>query len=117
MSGCVKEEKTTGFWQEMQAVTPINTGKQRNGLQVYEYRCRGCHGKNTQGAPMPGDYYEWKLRYQKGIDVLMEHTIKGFNRGLMPSRGGCKDCSETELKNAVLYFLKTSGIEINAKDE
>jgi cytochrome c5 len=110
--GCAKQETTTGFWQEMHTATAINTGSPRSGRQVYEYKCSACHDKNTQGAPMPGDNYEWSARYQKGLDVLINHTLDGFNQGLMPSRGGCKDCNEQELTNAIIYMLKTSGIEI-----
>ena len=116
-SAYANEEKTTGFWQEMQIKTPINTGVQRSGQQVYDYKCYECHAKNTQGAPMPGDNYEWNRRYSKGMDVLMEHTIDGFNRGVMPERGGCRNCSEKELKNAIVYMLNKSGIVININEK
>lgn len=113
IAGCANEEKTTGFWQEMHTDTLINTGTQRSGAQVYKYKCYECHDRNTQGAPMPGDNYEWSIRYQKGFDVLLKHSIYGYNRGVMPIRGGCRDCSEKELSNALIYMLKSSGIEIN----
>jgi len=117
LCGCteVKNSKTTGFWQEMHTETPINTGKQRTGQQVYQSKCYECHDRNTQGAPMPNDKYEWNLRYQKGMNVLITHALNGYNQGLMPRRGGCKDCSDKELKNAILYMLKQSGIVINEK--
>jgi len=112
INGCTNNDKTTGFWQEWHNETPINTGIQRTGKQVYDFKCYECHTKNTQGAPMPGDNYEWNRRYQKGIDVLIKHTIEGFNRGVMPKRGGCRDCSEQELKNAIIYMLNKSGITV-----
>ncbi len=113
ISACTNENKTTGFWQEMHTKTAINTGLQRTGQQVYDHKCYECHTRNTQGAPMPGDNYEWSLRYRKGMDVLLEHAINGFNRGVMPKRGGCRDCSEQELKNAIVYMLKSSGIPVD----
>ncbi len=105
-NGCVHEGKTTGFWQEMHSATPVNTGIQRNGSQIYHYKCHECHDRNTQGAPMPGDTYDWNVRYQKGLQALVQHSIDGFNRGLMPSRGGCRNCSDQELNNAIIYMLK-----------
>lgn len=116
ITGCTNENTTTGYWQEMHRETEINSGIQRTGQQVYDYKCYECHARNTQGAPMPGDNYEWGRRYQKGFDVLMQHTMYGFNRGVMPIRGGCRDCSEKELKNAVIYMLSNSGIEITFED-
>ncbi|MDD5275544.1 MAG: c-type cytochrome [Methylovulum sp.] len=109
MSGCSSESKTTGFWEEMQKEAPINTGPQRTGEQVYHYRCEACHGKNTQGAPMPGDQYEWGIRAQKGMDVLMDHSLNGFKQ-TMPPRGGCLDCSDEELHSALMYMLNQDEI-------
>ena len=116
INGCANDGTTTGFWQEMHNVTAINTGLQRTGQQVYDFKCYECHTRNTQGAPMPGDNYEWNRRYQKGFDVLLKHTINGFNRGVMPIRGGCRDCSEQELENAIIYMLNQSGIAINTNE-
>ncbi len=100
----------------MHTKTAINTGIQRSGQDVYDYKCYECHSRNTQGAPMPGDHYEWNRRYQKGLSVLLQHTLEGFNRGLMPARGGCRDCSEQELKNAILYMLKRSEVNLSDTD-
>ena len=61
---------------------------------------------------MPGDNYEWNRRYQKGFDVLLKHAIDGFNRGVMPERGGCKDCSKKELERAIVYMLNKSDVFI-----
>ncbi len=103
---------TTGFLQEMRTEIAVNNGPARSGQEIYNYRCKTCHERNTQGAPMPGDDYEWQLRAAKGFDVLIEHTILGYQRTLMPAKGGCKDCTEIELRNAVIYMLKNSGIEV-----
>ena len=113
-SGCKNKNTTTGFLEEMRADIEVNKGSPRSGKHIYDYRCKTCHDRNTQGAPMPGDEYEWQLRAAKGLDVLMEHTINGYQRTLMPAKGGCRDCNEVELRNAVIYMLKTSGIELDA---
>jgi cytochrome c5 len=65
---------------------------------------------------MPGDNYEWNRRYKKGFDMLIKHTIDGYNRGVMPKRGGCRNCSEKELENAIVYMLNKSGVAIDTND-
>jgi cytochrome c5 len=104
-------EGTRGFVDEINRPPEPYTGPPRSGAQVYAYRCAGCHDRTTQGAPMPGDDVEWGLRARQGMDVLMKHVIEGYNEELMPPRGSCGNCSDAELKAAVLYILKTSGIE------
>lgn len=106
---------TTGFGQEVYARPVPYKGPPRSGKQVYNYRCKGCHGKNTQGAPMPDDKFEWNLRAKQGIDTLFTHAIRGYKQGLMPPKGGCENCSDSELKAAVMYMLEKSGVVVSDK--
>ncbi len=102
---------TQGYRDEMRQPPEPYTGPPRTGAQVYAYRCSACHSKTTQGAPMPGDDLEWGQRAKQGMDVLMQHTIHGYKQLLMPPRGGCRNCSDAELKAAVLYMLKASHVK------
>ncbi|MGD8841878.1 MAG: c-type cytochrome [Gammaproteobacteria bacterium] len=104
-------EGTQGYRDEIGRPPEPYKGPPRTGEQVYAYRCGACHAKTTQGAPMPGDDIEWGLRARQGMKVLMQHTINGYKQFLMPPRGGCGNCSDEELKAAVVYMLKVSGIE------
>jgi cytochrome c5 len=104
-------EGTQGYRDEMHRPPEPYKGPPRTGEQVYAYRCAACHAKTTQGAPMPGDDIQWGMRAQQGMDVLMDHTIHGFNQQLMPPRGGCGNCSKAELRAAVVYMLEASGVE------
>lgn len=104
-------EGTRGFSDEINRPPESYKGPARSGAQVYAYRCAGCHDKTTQGAPMPGDDIEWGLRARQGMDVLMKHTIEGYKTELMPPRGSCGNCSDAELKAAVIYMLEVSGIK------
>ena len=63
---------------------------------------------------MPGDKIDWETRAQQGMKNLMEHVKNGYNRGLMPARGGCVNCSDSELRAAVIYMLKKSNLKISA---
>jgi cytochrome c5 len=105
-------EGTRGFIDEINRPPEPYKGPPRSGAQVYAYRCAGCHDRTTQGAPLPNDDVEWGLRARQGMDVLMKHVIEGYNEELMPPRGSCGNCTDEELKAALLYILKSSGIEL-----
>jgi len=106
--------QTTGFWQEFHRHVADNGGPDRSGKEVYEFRCRGCHGKNTQGAPMPGDRMEWQSRLAKGgMERLLEHAIQGYGE-LMPPRGGCRNCRDGELLAAIQYMIELPELSFEA---
>jgi cytochrome c5 len=104
---------TNGFWQELHRAPEPYNGPPRSGEQVYEYRCKTCHGRSTQGAPMPGDRGRWAARASQGMDTLMQHALDGYNQELMPPRGTCYNCSDAELKAGILYMLRQSGIVLD----
>ena len=81
----------------------------RTGSEVYTAACTACHATGAAGAPVTGDNAAWAPRAAQGMDTLMTHTIQGFNA--MPPKGTCADCSDEELRNAVLYMLKEAGVE------
>jgi len=102
-------EGTQGYRDEMNRPPEPWKGPPRSGAQVYTQSCATCHARTTQGAPLPDDDVEWRLRTEKGMDVLMAHVTNGYKE-LMPARGGCRNCSDAELKAAVLFILNQSGI-------
>ncbi len=106
---------TRGYIDEINRPPPPYNGPTRSGKAVYEYRCQTCHARTTQGAPLPDDDIEWRIRYRQGTDVLLQHVKNGYKNGLMPVKGGCRNCSDKELRAAVKYMLLQSGIDIDAK--
>ncbi|WP_213609282.1 cytochrome c5 family protein [Pseudoalteromonas sp.] len=72
----------------------------RSGEQVYQAACFACHGTGALGAPKSAD--DWAPRIAKGKDVLLEHSINGFNA--MPPRGTCMDCSDDEISAAIDFM-------------
>ncbi|HHO67917.1 MAG TPA: cytochrome c5 family protein [Gammaproteobacteria bacterium] len=105
-------EGTQGYRDELRRPPEPWKGKPRSGKQVYEYRCKACHARSTQGAPMPDDDLEWGRRARQGIGVLVRHAIEGYRQQLMPPRGGCRNCSDAEVEAAVRYMLKRSGVKV-----
>lgn len=82
----------------------------RAGKAIYDASCMACHGTGAAGAPRVGDKAAWGPRADQGLDTLVSHAVNGIRA--MPPKGTCADCSEEELKGAILYMLKETGIEV-----
>jgi len=78
-----------------------------DAAQVYQDTCFACHGTGAAHAPIVGEVIEWEIRLEKGLDTLVQNTIKGLN-GMMPARGLCTDCSDEDLKAIVEFMLEGS---------
>jgi cytochrome c5 len=76
----------------------------RSGSDVYDTYCVACHGSGAMGSPKFGDKSVWDTRLAKGLNATIANAIKGIN--LMPAKGTCGDCSDTEIANAVKYMSK-----------
>lgn len=69
---------------------------------LYDTSCRACHASAEAGAPLAGDTRAWAPRWDKGLPVLVEHTISGFNG--MPAGGQCFSCGPADYE-ALIRFL------------
>ncbi len=74
--------------------------------EIYNRSCRSCHAQGTALAPLTGDRAAWAPRLKQGMEVLLEHTISGFNG--MPPMGMCFDCEEEDFA-ALITFMSDSG--------
>lgn len=81
------------------------TGEQVNGKL-----CAGCHGAGVLGAPKTGDKAAWAARLSAagGAAALAASAAKGKNA--MPPKGGDPSLSDDEIRAAVEYLLKQSGV-------
>ena len=94
------------------AVSGLVQAEGRTGEAVYNGPCKVCHLAGVAGAPKLGDKAAWAPRIAKGIDDLVDTSIKGgaakgLNPG-MPPKGTCMDCTDAELKAAVEYMVSQS---------
>jgi cytochrome c5 len=82
-------------------------GADEKGKQVYDTVCMACHAAGIAGAPKFGDKAAWDARLGQGMDVLYEHSIKGFMgaAGMMPPKGGRTDLADDDVKAAVDYMV------------
>ncbi len=86
-------------------------GSGGRGQEVYDSACFICHASPAVGAPVLGNDENWAPRIAKGMDVLYDHAINGYQgeNGLMPAKGGRADLSDDDVKAAVEYMVAKSG--------
>ncbi len=77
------------------------------GRAVYARVCFACHDTGVAGAPKLGDTALWRPRQEKGMEALHHSVWHGYKGevGYMPPRGGCADCSDEDLEQALSYIL------------
>ncbi|MCK5718274.1 MAG: cytochrome c5 family protein [Thiomargarita sp.] len=76
------------------------------GKLIYHTTCMGCHTTGLLKAPKVGDKNAWAPRIKKGVSVLVDNSINGFN--IMPAMGGNLNLSHDDMKNAVIYMISES---------
>jgi cytochrome c5 len=78
--------------------------KKNPGQATYEQYCSVCHRDGIAGAPKFHDEADWKPRLAKqNLDSLTATALKGLNA--MPAKGTCQECSEADLKAAIIYMV------------
>ena len=78
------------------------------GKKVYSRSCFTCHTYGLSGAAKLVDFDYWNRVADKGIDTIFTHVKEGYNgnRGIMPPRGNCFNCSDEELRASILYIFQ-----------
>lgn len=77
---------------------------------VYDGVCAVCHQAGIAGAPRTGDVENWQARIGRGMAVLVQNAINGYQgeAGIMPARGGNAALSDDEVAAAVRYMVEQS---------
>ncbi len=84
---------------------PLPQGvKKTPGQDTYEKYCVVCHRDGLAGAPKFRNEVDWKPRRAiQSLDALTATALKGLNA--MPAKGTCQDCTEQDLRAAILYMV------------
>ncbi len=96
-------------WQQIktpQAMARSQTQVTKSGEMVYQQTCSVCHELGQLGAPVTGNREQWVPIISKNFDELFINTYQGLNN--MPPKGGCNQCTGSEIKAAVKYMVKES---------
>jgi cytochrome c5 len=91
---------------------------EEEGTQIVTHFCANCHAIKPLielGAPKMHQDCDWHLRIKQGLDGLLKHTAEGY--GAMPARGGCFECSDLQLKLAILAMLPIPDAKIINKTD
>ncbi len=81
-------------------------GDPQAGAKIYRQYCQACHAPEPEielNAPSRGNMAVWKaLSTAWGEEQLWQFTLDGHNA--MPARGGCFECSDAQLRQALDYL-------------
>ena len=87
-----------------------------NGEKVFNKSCITCHLYGTAGATLLTNTKEWEfLLNSKDKKEIYLNVYNGFigQNGPMPAKGGCMNCSEKDLFDAIEYILSVNKFTIN----
>ncbi len=87
-----------------------NLKKENNpAKKIYQAFCANCHDKEPLievQAPKFRHMPDWQLRLKQSSQVIFKHVDEGLNA--MPPRGGCFECTDQSLREAIKYMLPNS---------
>ncbi|MEO2176444.1 MAG: c-type cytochrome [bacterium] len=98
----VKTEQTDSDKSSEIAAMPDETS-----MQKWAKSCALCHVDGVGGAPRTGVADDWTPRLAQGKQLLMEHTIEGFNN--MPPLGYCMSCETDDFSTMIDFMTNTTG--------
>ena len=68
---------------------------------LYTQSCKACHANENAGAPLVHDHAAWDARWAKGLPVLVDHAIVGFQA--MPAGGQCAACTKKDYESLIRF--------------
>ncbi|HED10934.1 MAG TPA: cytochrome c5 family protein [Caldithrix abyssi] len=86
-----------------------------NGKTVFNKICFACHKDGVAGAAAITNKKRWQENADKGIKKLVSSVKSGVTNGkygTMPPKGGCMDCSEKDIHDAILFMINESGAKL-----
>jgi len=81
---------------------PISQAATDAAMEKWSRSCVLCHVAGEGSAPRVGHPEEWAERLEQGEDVLLAHTVEGYNN--MPPLGYCMACEEDDFR-AMIRFM------------
>lgn len=93
------------FHSPVSFVTSLK-GDPKAGRKIFKEFCGCCHDRDpiiNLNAPRIDEKQKWQALKKLGIPSLLKLTVQG--NGAMPARGGCFECSDQQLKEAIHYMI------------
>lgn len=95
LCGCGKNAPTP---EEMARLEPGDAAL----APLYDHSCKACHAVTGSGAPLVHDHSAWDARWQKGLPILRDHAITGFQA--MPAGGQCSACTRDDYEKLIRFM-------------
>ena len=89
-----------------------------NGKKIFNNSCLTCHLYGTGGATMLTDKNAWEQLFrEKEMKTIFLNVLNGFtgNKGPMPEKGACYNCTQEDLLDAISYILYINRLTTNNK--
>lgn len=74
---------------------------------LYAAACKTCHTNADSGAPLTLYREAWDVRWAKGEDTLLTHTVGGYNG--MPAGGQCFGCTADDYRALIKFMAGREG--------
>ncbi|MBT4991387.1 MAG: cytochrome c5 family protein [Candidatus Marinimicrobia bacterium] len=103
INGCGEKRKT--IYEEFDFST-LPKSVISNGEKIYMRACFACHNTGREGATLLTETRQWNRTAKKGIEILYQNVLQGYTGmgGVMPPKGNCWDCTEDDIRQAILYI-------------
>jgi len=103
INGC--GEKRKNIYEEFDFST-LPKSVISNGEKIYMRACFACHNTGREGATLLSETRQWNRTAKKGIEILYQNVLQGYTGmgGVMPPKGNCWDCTEDDIRQAILYI-------------
>ncbi len=84
------------------------------GEAVFHQYCHSCHDVHPVipiHAPTVADKAAWRALSKVGMAQLVAISAQGV--AAMPARGGCFECTDKQLQQAIVYMMKRAGVDFS----
>ena len=82
------------------------------GKKRFQQYCTICHLYSIQGDAHFKNKNYWQNIYEQDLSITLLNLKNGYKgkSGIMPSKGGCYQCDDEELINALVYMFNKVGV-------
>ena len=111
-----EKEKQNNFGKKKSSKIKNTSEVKNNGERIFNGSCATCHLYGSVGSILINDKKKWENMINKRtIDEIYNNVLNGYigKNGIMPRRGGCINCSDNDLIDAVNYIFSFNSISID----
>ena len=111
-----EKEKQNDFKKKTSLEIKNTSEIKNNGRIIFNESCATCHLHGTVGSIIINDKKKWEnIINKRTVDQIYNNVLNGYvgKNGIMPSRGGCINCSDNDLIDAVNYIFSFNSISID----